>query len=85
MADALKLIGTGPRAADIPAQLRRLADRIESGEEPASCAFLVVVADPAMVPPELYGWDSIGGLYAAGVLGAAANRLANSDLRRRRP
>ena len=65
----------GGGAANIVAQLRALADRIESGEDQAQCV-LVLVEEDAFTRPQRYLWgESRSAQHTAGMCLVAANRF----------
>ncbi len=66
----------GVSRTDIAAELRNMADCIEAGTVQADSAVLVVVEQPDLVPPLVYGYgNTMAGLYVAGALMAAANLI----------
>lgn len=51
----------GPSLADIPAQLRAMADRIEKGELVADGLFVLIPREQSY--PTVFGYGVVGGAY----------------------
>lgn len=63
-------LGTGVKVTDIPGQLRRLADQIESGEVETDRLLAIIPRDNQY--PVIYGWGEMMSAYERlGVMAAA--------------
>lgn len=67
-----------PSLMDIPNQLRQLANAIESGEQPAEAALMLVV-EPGVFKPAFYGWGKIPDRHVVAGLFNHAAQLALTD------
>lgn len=67
-----------PSLLDVPDQLRRLADKIERGEQPVEAVYAVVV-EPDAFTPVFYGWGKIADRHAIAGLFLHVAQLALTD------
>lgn len=72
-------LGSGVLLSDIPGQLRRLADQIETGAITAESLLAIIPSDGYY--PIIYGWgEAMGAHERLGVLAAAQFWVANRQI-----